>query len=71
VRTTLDLSWRARLQATEPGWLDMALGVPVMDTSRARNELGWTAKVSAIDALAELLSGIPVRSTGETPVLAA
>jgi nucleoside-diphosphate-sugar epimerase len=71
VRTTLDLSWRARLQATEPGWLDMALGVPVMDTSRARNELGWTARVSAVDALAELLSGIPVRSTGETPVLAA
>jgi nucleoside-diphosphate-sugar epimerase len=71
VRKTLDLSWRARLQATAPGWLDMALGVPVMDTSRARSELGWTPKVSAVDALAELLSGIPVRSTGETPVLAA
>jgi nucleoside-diphosphate-sugar epimerase len=71
VRKTLDLSWRARLQATEPGWLDMALGVPVMDTSRARNELGWSPQVSAVDALAELLSGIPVRSTGDTPVLAA
>ena len=71
VRKTLELSWRARLQATAPGWLDMALGVPVMDTSRARDELGWTPKVSAVDALAELLSGIPVRSTGETPVLAA
>ena len=70
-RTALDLSWRARLQATEPGWLDMALGVPVMDTSRARTELGWSAKVSAVDALAELLGGIPVRSSGETPVLAA
>jgi UDP-glucose 4-epimerase len=70
-RTALDLSWRARLQATEPGWLDMALGVPVMDTSRARAELGWSAKVSAVDALAELLRGIPVRSSGETPVLAA
>jgi nucleoside-diphosphate-sugar epimerase len=71
VRKTLELSWRARLQATAPGWLDMALGVPVMDTSRARDELGWTPEVSAVDALAELLSGIPVRSTGETPVLAA
>jgi UDP-glucose 4-epimerase len=71
VRTTLDLSWRARLQASAPGWLDMALGVPVMDTARAWGELGWTPKVSAVDALAELLSGIPVRSTGETPVLAA
>jgi UDP-glucose 4-epimerase len=70
VRTALDLSWRARLQATEPGWLDLAFGVPVMDTSRARDELGWTPSVNALDAVAELLSGIPVRSTGETPVLA-
>ena len=30
------LSWRARLQPTEPGWVDMGLGVPVMDTTRAR-----------------------------------
>jgi UDP-glucose 4-epimerase len=71
VRTALDVSWRARLQATEPGWLDLAVGVPVMDTARARDELGWTPKVNAVDALAELLSGIPVRSSGETPVLAA
>jgi nucleoside-diphosphate-sugar epimerase len=71
VRAALDWSWRARLQATEPGWLDMALGVPLMDTSRARTELGWTARVSAVDALAELLGGIPVRSSGQTPVLAA
>ena len=70
VRTALDISWRGRLQATEPGWLDLAFGVPVMDTSRARDELGWTPRVNALDAVAELLSGIPVRSTGETPVLA-
>jgi len=71
VRTALDLSWRARLQATEPGWLDLAFGVPVMDTSRARAELGWAPSVSALDALAELLGGIPARSGGATPVLAA
>jgi UDP-glucose 4-epimerase len=71
VRRVLDLSWRARLQATEPGWLDLAFGVPVMDASRARDELGWTPRVNAVDAVAEVLTGIPVRSGGETPVLAA
>lgn len=70
-RTALDLSWRGRLQASEPGWLDLALGVPVMDTSRARDELGWRPRVSAVDALVELLDGIPRRAAGETPVLAA
>ena len=70
-RTALDLSWRGRLQASEPGWLDLALGVPVMDTSRAREELGWTPRVSALDALAELLQGIPGRASGDTPALAA
>jgi nucleoside-diphosphate-sugar epimerase len=70
-RTVLDLSWRGRLQASEPGWLDLALGVPVMDATRAREELGWTPRVSAIDALAELLQGIPRRSSGDTPALVA
>ena len=29
-------SWKLRLQPTPPGWLDLALGVPLMDTTRAR-----------------------------------
>ena len=29
-------AFRLRLQPSEPGWLDMALAVPLMDTSRAR-----------------------------------
>jgi len=32
---------------------------PVMDTGRARAELGWTPRVRAVDALAELLQDIP------------
>jgi len=36
LRALADLSWRARLQPTPAGWLDMGLAVPVMDTSRAR-----------------------------------
>src|SRR3954447_16515460 len=40
-------AWRARLTPTPEGWLDMALAVPIMDTSRIRNELGWVPRRSA------------------------
>jgi UDP-glucose 4-epimerase len=51
------LSWRLRLQPTEPGWVDMGLGAPLMDTTRARMDLGWAPRHSAGDALLELLEG--------------
>jgi hypothetical protein len=47
----------------------MGLGVPVMDTRRAREELGWTPRVSAEDALRELLAGMRESAGGETPPL--
>ena len=58
LRTLTDLTWRARLQPTPAGWLDLALGVPVMDTARARTELGWAPRRGADEALLELLDGI-------------
>jgi UDP-glucose 4-epimerase len=58
LRTGAWLTWKARLQPTPPGWLDLALGVPIMDTSRARAELGWQAARSSGDALLELLDGL-------------
>jgi UDP-glucose 4-epimerase len=58
LRAAADLTWRLRLQPTPSGWLDLALGVPVMDTSRARTELGWEPQRSAGEALLELLDGM-------------
>jgi UDP-glucose 4-epimerase len=58
LRRAADLSWRLRIQPTPAGWVDMALGVPIMDTGRARRELGWSPKRDAADALLELLEGI-------------
>ena len=65
------LSWKARLQPTPPGWLDMGLAVPVMDTSRIRTELGWEPRMSSTEALRELLAAMSRRQAGPTPVLSA
>jgi UDP-glucose 4-epimerase len=58
LRGAVQISWKLRLQPSPPGWLDMALGVPLMDVSRARRELGWSATHGAGDALLELLDGM-------------
>jgi UDP-glucose 4-epimerase len=63
-------SWKARLQPTPPGWLDLALGVPIMDLTRARDELGWTPRHSSAEALLELMGGIRDSAGLDTPPLA-
>jgi UDP-glucose 4-epimerase len=68
-RRLTDLTWRARLQPTPPGWLDMALRCPVMDTRRAREELGWTPRHDALEALTEVLEGIAEADGFPTPPL--
>ena len=70
LRAGASLSWRARLQPSEPGWLDMGLGVPVMDVTRARTELGWEPRHTAGDALLDLLDGLRARAGIDTPPLA-
>ena len=69
LRAASDLAWRLRLSPTPPGWVDLALGVPIMSTARARTELGWKPRYSAGDALLELLAGIRDRAGGRTPPL--
>ena len=62
-------SWRLRLQPTEPSWLDMALGVPLMDTARARSELGWRPRYRSDEALVDLLHGMRDGAAYDTPPL--
>src|SRR5919199_3574140 len=66
-RAGAGLSWRFRLQPVSPDWLDMALNLPNMDTTRARTELGWTPQYSAGDALIDLLEGLRTGAVLETP----
>ena len=70
LRAAASATWRLRLQPTPPGWVDLALGVPIMDTSRARNELGWEPRQTSGDALLELLAGMREGAGADTPRLA-
>jgi UDP-glucose 4-epimerase len=69
VRRLADLSWRMHLQPTPPGWLDMALNVPLMSSDRARAELGWKPRRSGVEALEELLAGLREGHGDRTPPL--
>ncbi len=69
LRAAAALTWRARLQPTPEGWVDMALGVPIMDTTRAREELGWEPRHDGGEALLELLRGMADGAGLATPPL--
>jgi hypothetical protein len=69
LRTAADLSWRLRLQPAPASWIDLALGVPLMDAARATELLGWAPATSSLDALAELLRGLRAGTGFPTPPL--
>jgi nucleoside-diphosphate-sugar epimerase len=69
LRGAAQLSWKLRLQPSPPGWVDLALGVPMMDTTRAHEELGWEPSVTSLDALEGLLQGMRNADGGPTPPL--
>jgi UDP-glucose 4-epimerase len=69
LRLAAAATWRLRLQPSPEGWVDMGCRAPIMDTSRARGELGWVPKYSSIEALGELLSGLQAGAGYPTPPL--
>jgi nucleoside-diphosphate-sugar epimerase len=68
-RAGAGLSWALRLQPVPPGWLDLSRNVPIMDTTRASTELGWTPERSADETLLDLLEGLRTGSGLDTPPL--
>ncbi|HST48651.1 NAD-dependent epimerase/dehydratase family protein [Jatrophihabitans sp.] len=61
--------WHARLQALDPGWIDLAFAVPLVDTTRARTELDWTPAVDSREALRETVQAMAHRRGAGSPVL--
>lgn len=70
MRAAVKASWDLRIQPTSPDWLDLMMQPPLLDTTRARLELGWTPTYSATDALCEFLEGIADGAGAPTPPLA-
>jgi nucleoside-diphosphate-sugar epimerase len=68
-RAAVAATWRLRVQPTPSGWLDLALGVPLMDCERARRDLGWQAVRSSEEALLELIDGLRHGTSVATPPL--
>lgn len=68
-RAAIGALWRLRLVPASPYLLDLALSLPIMDTSRARRELGWEPTVTSLDALAEVIEGMRTGAGGPTPPL--
>jgi nucleoside-diphosphate-sugar epimerase len=68
-RALAALAYGARLTPIPPSWLDMVLAVPLLNSTRAREELGWTPRHSATEAMADLLEGMREGAGLETPPL--
>jgi UDP-glucose 4-epimerase len=69
LRAAVSSSWHARMQPLDPGWIDMAFAVPLLDTSRAESELGWTPSIDSVAVLDETLEGMQDGASGRSPVL--
>lgn len=70
MRGATNWSWHMRLQPSEAGWVDLALGVPLMEVRRATEELGWGPQSSSSQALLELVDGLRRGAGIDTPPLA-
>lgn len=70
VRGALAAAWHAHLVPADPKLLDLVLGLPLLDTTRAATELGWTPRWTGAAALGEMLEGLSAGAGGPTPPLA-
>jgi len=52
------LSWRAGVQPLHPGWLRLADRAALVHTTAARDDLGWSPQVPAIDTLRQLVVAV-------------
>jgi UDP-glucose 4-epimerase len=69
MRVAASLSWHLRLQQVDPGWVDLATHVPVLDSARARAELGWQPRFTPVATLHEVVDGMRDRAHGPSPAL--
>ena len=69
LRSLAATSWHLRLQPADPGWVDLAIASPLLDTTRARTVLGWDPQHAADDALAAFVQAVGESQGMPTPPL--
>ena len=69
VRAVVAAAWRLRLIPASPQLVDLALSMPLLDATRARDELGWSPRYSSLDAIADFLEGLQEGAGMDTPPL--
>ena len=69
VRGFVSAAWHARLQPVDPGWVDLGFSVPLLDSTRARAELGWTPAKDAVTVLRETVDAMRRPAAGQSDVL--
>lgn len=69
LRLGMRTAWWTHLIPPDPGWLDLAASVPLLDCSRAEREWGWRPRHDARYALREMLAGIAAGAGTASPPL--
>ncbi|MBB5936152.1 NAD-dependent epimerase/dehydratase family protein [Streptomyces zagrosensis] len=70
-RAAVDTAWQLRLLASPGGLFEAVLRFPLMDTTRARTELGWEPAHTSEEAITAFLTGLRHGAGMATPPLAA
>jgi UDP-glucose 4-epimerase len=65
LRTAVQAAFTAHLVPTEPGWIDIALRAPALDTTRARRLLDWSPEHRGDEVLARFVAALG-RGEGDT-----
>jgi UDP-glucose 4-epimerase len=69
LRTAVQAAFTAHVIPTEPGWLDIAVGAPALDSTRARRRLDWTPEHRGDELLARFVAALGRGEGGEGPLL--
>lgn len=69
LRSAVAAAWHLRLLPASPGLVDLVLRMPIMDIGRARAELGWQPRHTALEAMGELFRGLRGAEGLDTPPL--
>jgi nucleoside-diphosphate-sugar epimerase len=69
LRTALSTAFHAHLVPTEPGWLDIGLKAPALDTTRARKLLDWAPFHRGDDVLRQFVAALGQGTGGPSPLL--